>query len=136
MDSGDMSSHEMRQAQSNFPESPDLAAGCQNFFPRESFGLPDPVAADKCLYGQTNKQGRENGKEGGGKLGAVYGVQLYQDLLPARFPGSGPVSSPLRWLMLLGVVCGYVRRTDFFIPSSPSNFSVLHSGGREQRWEG
>lgn len=57
----------MRQAQNNFPESPDLAAGCQNFFPRESFGLPDPVAADKCLDGQTNKQEeRENGKEGEG----------------------------------------------------------------------
>lgn len=74
MDSGDMSSHEMRQAQSNFPESPDLAAECQNFFPRESFGLPDPVAADKSLDGQTNKQEeRENGKEGGGKLRGRFG---------------------------------------------------------------
>lgn len=67
MDSSDMSSCEMRQAQNNFPESPDLAAGCQNFFPREGFGLPDPVAADKYLDGQTNKQEeRENGKEGEG----------------------------------------------------------------------
>lgn len=59
MDSSDMSSREMRQAQSNFPESPDLAAGCQNFFPRESFGLPDPVAAEKCLDGPNKQTTRE-----------------------------------------------------------------------------
>lgn len=73
MDSSDMSSCEMRQAQNNFPESPDLAAECQNFFPRESFGLPDPAAADERLDGQTNKQEeRENGKEGeGGEMAGL-----------------------------------------------------------------
>lgn len=77
MDSRDMSSPEMRQARSNFPESPDLAAGCQNFFPRGSLGLPDPVAGAASLDGQTNKPGeRGNGKGGGGeKLQGHFGCQ-------------------------------------------------------------
>lgn len=64
MDSSDMSRPEMRQARSNFPESPDSAAGCQNFFPRGSFGLPEPGAAAEGLDGRINKQGeRGNGEK-------------------------------------------------------------------------
>ena len=90
MDSGDMSSCEMRQAQSNFPESPDLAAGCQNFFPGESFGLPDPVAADKCLDGQTNKKREKTEKRVGGSctvaLGSVGCVVISRRCQPGQAP--------------------------------------------------
>lgn len=136
MDSGDMSSREMRQAQSNFPESPDLAAGCQNFFPRESFGLPDPAAAEKCLDGQTNNK-RENGKEDGGELCGCFGQCTGCSCVKTCCqPLSDPASPPLWWLMLVDVVCGCARRSDLFTISSSSNTSVLHSRGRSNAGKG
>lgn len=113
MDSSDMSSPEMRQARNNFPESPDSAAGCQNFFPRGSFGLPDPVAAAASLDGQINKPGeRGNGKGVWGKLQGRFGHQ-------------GLAASP-PW-----VLCP-AERWDLLIPSSPSGVPALPG---EQCWE-